>query len=547
MQQEKLFNQLKQNALLIAITAFVLAALFFVNLGGYGLFDVDEPRYAEAAREMLLRHDWITPYFNQLVRFDKPVLHYWLIATSYTVFGISEWAARLPSALTALGTCLLMGHWVRQETQNVKTGLLAVLASAACIEVIGLARMSVTDMTLTFFLLATWVALFYTIHKSQKFWLLAGVLSGLATLTKGPVGIVLPGLLALISAFWSKRFKATFLTPWFLIGLVCWALVTLPWYWAAYAANGQAFLDALVLHNVTRYGDVVSGHKQIPGFYAIVLLVGFLPWTPYLPAITGWLKKALNAPAESLNLARSAAIWAVGVFVFYAVAKTQLLTYILPVFPSLAVLLTLCLQDQRIWAQPQGFLPKALKIGAWVLPVLLVIPAILLVTMPAKLLPREASTLTGGDPLFILPLGVLITGSAVSAWLMSRLKPNKALVMQACTMAMVAITAVYTVVPKVNAATQGCLQDFLARVGTQPLATYEIQKPSLVFYHPAHRVPHFATDEVPELLLQASKTPAQSLWVITKPRFVGALGSAVASQQDCGRYSLLQVRFLPSK
>jgi len=105
-----------QNTLILLV---LMGIVFFYKLGSYPLFDLDEPRYAEAAREMMERSNWITPYFNYEVRFDKPVFFYWLIALAYQWFGLSEFSARFFSAVTASGTVLMIygfgRYWISRN------------------------------------------------------------------------------------------------------------------------------------------------------------------------------------------------------------------------------------------------------------------------------------------------------------------------------------------------------------------------------------------------------------------------------------------------
>ncbi|MEB3206516.1 MAG: glycosyltransferase family 39 protein, partial [Vampirovibrionales bacterium] len=455
----------------ILFTLSALGILFFYGLGSYPLFDVDEPRYAEAARVMVASGDWVTPYFNQALRFDKPVFHYWLIAGCYKLLGVNEFAARLPSALAGAGSCLLMGLWTLCSAQksNLQKSALVTLVSACTLEVIGLGHMSITDMTLAFYLLATWVSLYFVAQKNSRFWLLAGVFSGCATLTKGPVGIVLPGLLFVIEQLWCGRcqgnwaqsLKKIFYTPWFLAGLLAWSLVCLPWYWMAYQANGQAFLDALVLHNVTRYADVVSGHRQIPGFYLWVLLVGFFPWTPFLPVVTIWLRQQFSASNGVLPIVRSALVWSVGVFLFYAVAKTKLLTYILPVFPTLGLLLTFTLLDKQSWQDRSS--RRLIKGGSLLLSSVIMVVGLIFLLTPSTLLPREASLLQA-SPDFWLPVSLLAIGSLWTTGWLFRGNAQMAMLSQCSFLVVAVAVGIHCIVPKISHATQGQLHYFVSLV-----------------------------------------------------------------------------------
>ncbi|MCK7521177.1 MAG: glycosyltransferase family 39 protein [Ignavibacteriales bacterium] len=253
---------------------------FFFNLGGYKLIDVDEPRYAEAAREMIESRDWITPYFNYELRFDKPVFFYWLIALSYLAFGVTEFAARFPSALLASGLVFLTYYFGR-TTISKAFGLISSLILVTSLEFIAMARMSITDMTLAFFICASifaaMLAIFAKDSSKKYWWWLAYLASGLAVLTKGPVGFVLPAAIIGLNLILTGKLKES-LNPKFIIpGFAIFALAVIPWYWAIISIHGNAFVEYFFIkHNVARFAD--SGFKQHAQpfyFYFIVLFAGF--------------------------------------------------------------------------------------------------------------------------------------------------------------------------------------------------------------------------------------------------------------------------------
>ncbi|MBI5044196.1 MAG: glycosyltransferase family 39 protein, partial [Nitrospirae bacterium] len=160
--------------------------LFFHKLGSYTLFDVDEAVFSEAAREMIETGDWLTPKYNYINRYDKPVLFYWLMASSYLVFGINEFAARFWSAL--MGVFLITVTFLfAKRADNKIYGLLSGFILATSIEIIGLAHAAITDMTLTFFI-ATSLYLFFLAMEGQnkRLYLVSCALMALAVLTKGP-------------------------------------------------------------------------------------------------------------------------------------------------------------------------------------------------------------------------------------------------------------------------------------------------------------------------------------------------------------------------
>ncbi len=539
--------------------------LFFYQLGSYSLFDMDEPRYAEAAREMLERGNWITPTFNYDLRFDKPVFFYWLIAIAYKVFGVSEFSARLFSAISA-SLMVFMVYFVGRTQVSSKFGLFSAIILASCLQMIGLARMSVTDMTLACFMTATTLCLFKVAQSSPRWWVAAGVLSGLAVLTKGPVGIVVPGGILLIYAAMNGQFKKVFWTPWFPLGVALCGVVALPWYWLAYQENGQIFLDALFLHNMTRYNDVVSGHSQPWYFYSLVLLVGFLPWTAFLPAaLVYWHKKSKALPGGLLHTQEGAPrlflfgmVWAMFVFTFFSVAQTKLLTYILPMFPGLALMVG------ATWFQAvspgvgttepkelpalEKTLRKHLAWSALVLFFVLLVIGVLFTLKMSMFLPREAQHISE-NPMNILAVAVLVLGTGGAMVLLFRQKLAWALTTQGTTMALLAVVALQGIVPHVNQATQGAMLSYLALAGEAPLVTYEIRRPSLTYYA-QKRIPHIPKND--RATLEALVKTHPSVYVITKNSFmdellaVQPLNSQLHMVSQGKRYSLLKLSTQPA-
>ena len=140
----KFFKEiLKKEWIVPFLLIFVCSLFYLLKLGSYRLIDVDEPRYAEAAKEILNLHNWITPHFNYELRFDKPIFFYWLIAFSYLTFGITEFAARFPSAILAI-LLVLFTYLFGRKTISKSYGLISALILATSIEFIAIARMSIT-------------------------------------------------------------------------------------------------------------------------------------------------------------------------------------------------------------------------------------------------------------------------------------------------------------------------------------------------------------------------------------------------------------------
>ncbi|MBI4574253.1 MAG: glycosyltransferase family 39 protein [candidate division NC10 bacterium] len=338
------------------LTLLLLAGtLFFFRLGTPGLFDADEPAYAQAAREMVETGDWITPHFNGRPRFDKPILFYWLISLSYRVFGVTEFAVRFWSALAAV---VLVGvvAWTAGRWLGPPADLWAGLAFTTNLLTAVLARAAVTDMLLTLFVTLAILAGLEALGGPSPSregrdppkaagvgWaVLAWGAVGLAVLVKGPVGLLIPamalgGTLVVLREVGGGLRR---LVPW--QGAALFGAITFPWYALVLAANGWAFVEGFVIkHHLTRYTEVVSSHAGPIWFYLPVVLIGFFPWSGFLPRAV-WQaglvarRREVRWPADRLLIA--SACWVIGVFLFFSLARTKLPSYLFPAFPGLALL-----------------------------------------------------------------------------------------------------------------------------------------------------------------------------------------------------------------
>ncbi|HLC21492.1 MAG TPA: glycosyltransferase family 39 protein, partial [Candidatus Methylomirabilis sp.] len=330
----------------VALLILLSLLLFFHRLGSLGLFDADEPAFAEAAREMLVSGDWITPQFNFQPRFDKPILFYWLIVLAYKAFGIGEFAARFWSALFA--TALVLSIYLfGQRVLGRRGALIAALAFATNVGTAILARAAVTDMTLVFFM--TWAFFCFfgasraTARTGEGCVLIGYVAMALSVLTKGPIGLLIPGLV--IGLFLAIRRGAgaslSRVRP--LLGLSIFAAIALPWYLLVVRENGWDFIYGFIVkHHLVRYSGVVSGNAGAPYYFLPVVLLGFFPWSAMLPKAFGdlWtvrmkLRGDLTAREELLLFSW---LWFGVVFVFFSLSGTKLPSYIFPAFPALAML-----------------------------------------------------------------------------------------------------------------------------------------------------------------------------------------------------------------
>ncbi len=337
--------------------------LFFSGLGSMGLTDRDEGRNAEAGREMFETGDWITPTFNYELRVAKPVFLYWLMSASYRFFGVNEFAARFPSALFGVASILLQ-HLVLTRLRGPLIGLVGGLMLLLNIEIIGLGRMALTDSVLIFFTTLSLYGFWMGLHgegRERHFVWLFYVGMALATLTKGPVGVILPFLTSALYLTLTRRWGEYWHQGYPLAGTLVLAMLALPWYAAMLAIHGSAYTAPAQAHTIGRFLSPMEGHGFGLFFYFPVLFLGFFPWSGLLPAalyfaFRGWREergKGQGGKGVTDNLATSlsrypatpiheldffAALWVVSVFLFFTASATRLPHYIGPLFPAAALL-----------------------------------------------------------------------------------------------------------------------------------------------------------------------------------------------------------------
>lgn len=375
----------RQSVFDLVLIAFVSGLIFFLKLGGAPLWDRDEPRNAGCAVEMMATNDWVVPVFNAELRTHKPVLLYWLMMASYSVFGVNEFGARFFSALLGIGTVLLtygMGRRLFGREVGRWSGL--ILASTIMFAVAS--RLATPDALLIFCVtLVIALFVFFAFRVDDP---CAGIAStethsqglfprshtaaiciyaamGLGVLAKGPVGLVVPtaviGMYLLIVRLDARTQPTTWLGRmiWTLRPFepmhflrTCWSMrpvtavlsaaaIALPWYvWVTLRTDGVWTREFFWTHNVSRATATMEGHSGPPVlFYLGAILVGFFPWS-ILTIPTG-LHCYTNAKKSDQRTQRATLLllcW-IGVFIgVFSLAQTKLPSYVTPCYPALALL-----------------------------------------------------------------------------------------------------------------------------------------------------------------------------------------------------------------
>jgi 4-amino-4-deoxy-L-arabinose transferase-like glycosyltransferase len=311
---------------------FGLAALiFFFHLGAYGFWEPDEARYGEIGREMLALREFIVPHLNYVAYVEKPPLLYWLTALSFHIFGVNEFAARLAPAMSALLGVLatfVFAHRVMGRRRALMAS--AILATAPLYAV--MAQVLTTDMLLSALTTIAIFALFLHFKEGGRWCWIAYVAMGLATLTKGPVGIALPGLTMLIFLWWERALKGSLRRFHAIAAALLVLAIVAPWF-IAISLREPGFVDFyFVGEHLRRIFDSSFSHGEPAYFYLPVIIVGLLPWSLLVPFLT-WRRMTPN-PARRYCVIASMVI--LGLF---SASSGKLIPYIIPAFPPLAVLL----------------------------------------------------------------------------------------------------------------------------------------------------------------------------------------------------------------
>lgn len=334
--------------------------LFFLGLGTLGLTDRDEGSNAEAAREMAESGDWITPTLNGEPRFAKPAFLYWLIGGAYRLFGVSEFTARLPSAVFGLALILLQ-YWFLARVRGATLGFLGALLLLLNVEIVAIGRLVLTDSLLIFFttlsLFGFWLGLHGTGRARHYLWLLY-IGMALGTLTKGPIGFAVPLLAIVPYLTLTHRWRRFWQTGFPLAGTLLFLALALPWYAAMLTIHGARYTTSAQADTVGRFLNVIGGHGGTLFFYVPVLLFGFFPWSGFLPVALYqglrnwqgyWADRRADKKEEAGELELFASLWIVATFLFFSASATRLPHYIGPLFPAAALLVAAywhrCLQD----------------------------------------------------------------------------------------------------------------------------------------------------------------------------------------------------------
>ena len=350
----------------------------FYQLGAVPLVDLDEGAFTEATREMLASGDYISTWLNGEPRFDKPVLIHWLQAASFSVFGLTEWAARLPSALAGAATLMVL-WWFMRRYASTDQALLAVAMVGLSLNMSLIFKAATADALLILFMVTSLLAIFHytqqsTSSQQRRTLYLLYTCMGLGLLTKGPVAVFFSFLISMLFFSLQGRFKDWLQAIFFMRGWALMALIALPWYSLQTWKMGQAFIEGFFFkHNLSRFDSAMEDHQGSLFYYLPVILVAIWPFIRLLGPAFKQGQHRLRQPLVQYGL-----IWFGCVVVFFSVSGTKLPHYINYGLPGLMLVLALCFPKERATARVAGghiqdrisaILPTALLLGLlWALP-----------------------------------------------------------------------------------------------------------------------------------------------------------------------------------
>ncbi len=417
-----LYSQERVHIFLLLGFCFIL---YFLNLGQWDLWNPDEPRYAQVAREMVNQGDWILMHFNGNVYADKPPFFFWLIGlSSYLWQGFTSYSARFPSALFGTLTVILT-FFIGKILYSSRTGFFSGLILATCYQFAYLATRANIDATLTFFTTASLFCFILWVQEGKgetqqhrrRGLIIYGFYIGMAfaTLAKGPVGFLLPLFISLVYLLiqkdW-KKIRGMKLLP----GMLIFIAIVLCWYLPALLKGGEEYLQAtLFKHSIDRYSKGWS-HVRPIYYYFYNFPADFLPWTFFLPSAVayGFSEETLQKRKAFLFLF----IWCLVIFLFFTLSKGKRGLYLLPLFPAASLMIG------KLW---DDFILNSMEHHrrVWITSPLYALMGLMFVAggaIPFFILKKFTSYLP-----YAIPMAILLLGGSLALFVLNRFKRNKVL------------------------------------------------------------------------------------------------------------------------
>lgn len=339
---------------ILFIAGIIVVLFFFYGVNKFGAFDYDEAIYCEVVREMLESGDYIIPNYNYEKFYEKPILLYWLISAVHKTLSPSEisTSGRIVSAMAATGLVFII-YWFVLILLNQTAALLSSVVFATSFATLLISKTIITDTVFVFFLTLSIFSTITALSSEKKYLIyVAYAASGLAVLTKGPIGAIIPFLIGVI--YYLTNLKTLKFSDLKMVsGGVVFCAITLPWFvFVTIKTGGEFFNDFFLVHNLQRFGArAFEGHSGPIFYYIPIIFLGLFPWSAFLSQALYSLRK------HNSNLTKFLFIWLIVPFIIFSLSKTKLPNYILPVFPPIAVIIGVYF-DKLITEQKSFAFPK---------------------------------------------------------------------------------------------------------------------------------------------------------------------------------------------
>lgn len=334
------------------VSLLVLAAAFALlwKLGAGSLAAWDEAIYAEVSKEMARGEGWLTPHWGDRPWFEKPPLFMWVTALFYRLFGVGEFWARVPSALSGIAL-VAVTYLIGKDVYGQLAGLLSALVLLTCYHFLSFSRFGTMDVMLTLFIYLALYAYVRLKSGNQRWWYLLWSACALAMMVKGAAGIVAPSAIVLALLF-EKRLGQAMRSAHFRRGVLLALLIIAPWHVLMYIRHGNAFVDEYIgYHVIARSTRTLEGHPSGYFYYVARLIDGFFPWCLLIPFA---VVSSIRRDDEALSGSRALLLLCALVFGLYTLIPTRRPWYIVPLYPALSILIAvlICRLRRKYQSRP---------------------------------------------------------------------------------------------------------------------------------------------------------------------------------------------------